>query len=555
MSESVASSAEVRGKSWWGNLSTRQRSLYSIIALLAGMSVILYWHLCQVLAKPHYQFVVFVPLGTALLWRRGIFLDGKVRGSTGLGSLPLLATCLLLDIVAILIWSPTVGFCATLFTVLSVIYYFFGFAGVKRAFPGWLLLWIMVPLPFGLDEELIESLRNFSTQWASRILEWLEIRHLTEGNIIRTPSKDFFVADACTGIHSLFVIFGFAIFSAFWNRRFWHQTIGLLMCGFAVVIIENLVRLTAVVIAWQNQLDLTIEWRHKLFGAIVFCISLGLVWSADRLVSSLLPFRFRISWGRISEEEDEDGETDALTKTKNGIMSLSPITLVSTLIVLLALQFFMMPSLPNIIENFSNPWEKLPELSKELLPENEKGYARQDFRFETRDGDYPFGKFGQIWVYQKGDLVCEVSLNYPYLGLKDLCKCYEQTGWKIRSVDRLEAFNEKAIPPMTRAIMDKPFAGFSVVLFSDIDENGKVNTVSISRERKSLSSRVAARFKSFVSLEKIEEIEMNPTAQIQMLVSSPKEIDEATRVELEELFVNFREKLMTETSMKLKEVR
>lgn len=536
-----------------GNLTKSQRWLVSILILLAAMAPMLYWHLNQILAKPHYQFAIFVPLGTSLLWRRSLFGENRFSSGAFLSSVVCLVLALLLTLAAVLIWSPTLAISGVLLCILSLTYSYLGWRGVQRAFSGWLLLWLILPLPFGIDEELIEGLRTFSTGWASRILEWMEIRHLTDGNVIKTPSKEFFVADACTGIYSLFVIFAFALFSSIWNNRYWHQSVTLLVASFGIVIVENLVRLTSVVVAWEYQFDLTIDWRHKIFGAFVFCCSLGLVWSADCLIATLLPFRVKLNWGR----EGSFAEPERLdSKPRNPIIGVAMIwiVLIASLVLLVA-QFRTAPTLPNLVKNFSNPWEKLPSFGEQALPTLLNNFSREEFRFEERSGDFPFGKFGQVWAFKNGDRTCEVSLNYPYLGLKDLCKCYEQTGWKIRSVARREEVGDKKVSPFTLATIDKPFAGFGLVMFSDIDETGAVNTKTVTRENKSFSERISDRFASFWSSNKFEDIELKPTAQIQILIISPTEISEAETKELEFFFLEVREKLIVTTSEKLKEIK
>src|SRR5205823_3954299 len=96
---------------------------------------------------------------------------------------------------------------------------FGGRALVLALLPVWLFLWLAVPLPLGLDQNLITSLQPLTARGSSVLLDQLGVFHVRAGNVIEVPGKRLMVEDACSGIHSLFAVLACTSFFALWSGR------------------------------------------------------------------------------------------------------------------------------------------------------------------------------------------------------------------------------------------------------------------------------------------------------------------------------------------------
>jgi exosortase len=269
--------------------STRRNRWAATTLVACGCVPLFAAHLLNLAAKPHYQFAVIVPLGVLLLWAReswdlrrdfaplhwasSIFLVGA---AVGLGA-------------ATWWWSPWLGMLSTLLAMLPCLWWRGGWEGWRIGWRGWLFAWALLPLPFSLDEDVTRRLRTVTTDWTSRVLDEFGILHLSYANVIELPGKPLFIADACSGVHSLFVLLTAALFLSMWLRRTLLHTACLLGGTLFIVLIENVSRLVIVAAALQWRRDLSEGPDHLLLGALLFAASLLLVLSLDQFLMFLLP--------------------------------------------------------------------------------------------------------------------------------------------------------------------------------------------------------------------------------------------------------------------------
>lgn len=121
-----------------------------------------------------------------------------------------------------------------LVVLTGVVLYFFGWTFLQKlAFPlAWLLF--MIPLPAIVFYAITFPLQLLASQMASRLLDLLSVPNLREGNVITLPNFSMGVAEACSGIRSLFTLLAFAaLFGHFLRLRLWARWI---LIGLAVPI-------------------------------------------------------------------------------------------------------------------------------------------------------------------------------------------------------------------------------------------------------------------------------------------------------------------------------
>jgi len=197
----------------------------------------------------------------------------------------------LLLVLATWAWSPWLAVLSGLVTSFCVLWLRTGWDGLPRWLSTWLMCWILLPPPFGWDERLTVALRGITTQATSRVLDLFGQLHVSYMNVIEVPQKSLFIADACSGVHSLFVLLAASLFWALLYRRSAIHTLLLMTTTVGVVLLENITRLVVTVLALPWRIDLSSGPDHTALGLILFLASAGLIVSTDQLLLFLLPQR------------------------------------------------------------------------------------------------------------------------------------------------------------------------------------------------------------------------------------------------------------------------
>jgi exosortase len=552
------------GTAWW-------RTLAWAAGCVTLCHLPLLWvHVAQLLAKPHYQFMILLPAAAGLLlWQRirdeewSVPEPGRPMVAWSLG---LLAVSV--SLFAVWRWSPWVGWVGYLLNLLAVIYWLGGSKLLRLLGPAWVVLWLALPLPFELDENLIIRLRQVATAWTSDWLHLMGILHAVEGNVIQIPQKSFFVADACTGIHSFFVLMAAGFFLGLVRQRTILQLIALVACGLCLVMIENLVRVTAVVVVYNSYgWDWSEGFAHQTLGLVLFVLSLGLLLSADQLVAFLVPdFSFLWKWvtrwfGRLAKSGKQPSGEKPGTGSVGGTSPVFAKCMLAILVVIGGIGLVRFPwssaaSAAASTVGFGGARQELPEFGADLLPETLFGFERTGFRFERRSVAYPLSDRSQVWEYDSDQKRLGLSLDYTYSGVHNVLLCYQLTGWTMRSAEFVaDPPHDGQGPspvPFVEARMHKPFEGHGYVFFSYFNGSGEEGVRLYPIQELSVRERVVARLRSLVEPVKYEVVGHNihlsgPAYQVQLLVVATDPLTDEQLEQMRQFFVTGREKLRTRT--------
>lgn len=451
--------------------------------LLAGYPILLWWHLSSLLARPYYQFVIVVPILVFALLQRGRDNRTSVPGDYRWSWLVIaaLATALALLAAATWKWSPWGGMLSCLIAVFSLFWLQTGWSGVSRWLPAWVMCWILLPLPFGWDERLTVGLRGVTTQLTSRVLDQFGTLHVSYMNVIQVPAKSLFIADACSGVHSLYVLIAASLFWALYNRRTILQTVLLVFGAFGMVLFENITRLTVIVLALGWKMDLSAGTNHLLLGLLLFMLSAGLIISLDQLLLFLLPRRAPLS-------DDPLGKRTAKVRVESVPNDIPPriwrgtSVLVALFVFCGFAQWFLKPgALPDLTASFQTP-PTLPEMGEDGMPKELGGFSRLEYKHIQRVVGDPFGQESQQWLYGSEPLLVQVSVDYPYDGYHDPRLCYSQIGWQVDSAEVRSASlpqQDSAKPvaadaPVAIIRMTRPLEGEAILMFSQFDWGGRI---------------------------------------------------------------------------------
>jgi len=160
-------------------------------------------------------------------------------------------------------------------TVWGLFLCFFGFSALKVYwFPLLYLMFLIPGLPGPPEMWLKNTLRNIVTVWSARTLEIMGFSVFVERNVLEIPGVVLGIADACSGIRSLWAMLAVAPAIAWFLRLRPFLTLLFLPLGVFLAIFQNWIRVvaTALLCHW---FDMT--WaegtKHDVVGGISFFLA------------------------------------------------------------------------------------------------------------------------------------------------------------------------------------------------------------------------------------------------------------------------------------------
>jgi exosortase len=462
------------GSFWrWAWLVLLVVPLPMLVPYLAGL-----WQL------EHYQYVPFVFLAVGYLaYSRSDYVFYKPRRWLGWA---LIACGLGSTIVAIALFSPWFAAVGFVLLATSCLYSLRGVEDRTLALLA-LPLAMLIRVPLNLDELLIIRLQIWTTRFASLLLDLVGIAHTATGNVIGLVSRDLFVAEACSGIQSVFTLLFLAtLIIAYKRHPFWFTPFYAVAAVLMAVLGNSLrVAIVAAADAWLG-VDWTAGWSHELVGYVTLIIAAATLLSFDQFmlaafhpikINDLDPRRDPLvdRWNRLVvgggaaeqmlradsgfDEAEQDHSnarrrrgarikrTMTTAKVSSGTAATLRACLVSLSVSLVLLSAYQV----------SRNWagvepEREPTTAYFVPPENLLNGALgavQVVGYEVaRDSDNPrLGKAADIWTVSDGRMRSQIVLSQPYFGWHELCFCYENLGWQL--VDRSIVAGQSPAQPQT----------------------------------------------------------------------------------------------------------
>jgi exosortase len=161
------------------------------------------------------------------------------------------------------------------------------------AFP-LLFLFLMVPLPQSLVNEIAFPLQLVAADWAVEILHQLRVPALREGNIIHLPDTSLFVAEACSGLRSLMTLITLGVVFAYFFRKSWGERLVIVASAIPIAIVVNALRVTVTGTLTYHFGETAAEGAlHEFQGLITFGAAFVLLLAEARLLARVWPDRWR----------------------------------------------------------------------------------------------------------------------------------------------------------------------------------------------------------------------------------------------------------------------
>jgi exosortase len=168
-------------------------------------------------------------------------------------------------------------------------------AGLVLFFVGWKLLraWMfplcfllfMIPLPGIIYYQITFPLQLLASRFAETTLDLLQVPALREGNLIILPNDTLAVAEACSGIRSLFSLLAMAVAYGYIVEKNNWRRIALAVLMIPIAIVSNGFRIVGTALiayfigpAWAE------GFFHFFAGWLIFVIALALMLLVHRAV-------------------------------------------------------------------------------------------------------------------------------------------------------------------------------------------------------------------------------------------------------------------------------
>src|ERR1022692_3015332 len=261
--------------------------------ILVGLIGFLYrgilWKLAyQWWSDPNFSHGVFVPLFSAfVVWRNRKNL-AQIPLRQSWSGLPVVIIALTTLIVGVLRAELFLSRSSLIMLIAGLIIYFGGWQLFRALLFPWLFLFLMVPIPSIVFNQITLPLQFLASRLATDILRALGVPVLREGNVIVLPSMPLEVAEACSGIRSLLslgtmaIIYGYLVDSKLWRR------VILALMSIPVAIAANALRLvgTGLTVQYWDP-DKGQGFFHEFSGWLIFVVSLAMLFGLHSLMRAI----------------------------------------------------------------------------------------------------------------------------------------------------------------------------------------------------------------------------------------------------------------------------
>lgn len=287
--------------------------------------------------------------------------------------------------------------------------------------PALVMLGIMLPPPFGMEENLTRWLRVQAVQWSSRILDAAGVPHVRNGNILDLPVREIMVEEACSGINSTLSVAAAAVFYHFWMRRPWWWLGLTLPLSLLFVFAGNTARIAGGSMLLQGTgIDLFKQpFPHEFVGLVVIAVCLLLIVSLDQLMV-LVTRGGREGVGEVVEAV-EGGELPARWWLPfAGIAGVLGVVMLP----------FGMGRIRGTSDLYVVQPSGLPQPDTFTLPAVLGGWKQMEAGPSEKSFVEMNGILSRVWRFRRGQEAVAVAFDYPFHGLHDVTMCYANAGWE-----------------------------------------------------------------------------------------------------------------------------
>ena len=353
----------------------------------------------------------------------------------------------------------------------------------------WVPLVMFIRVPQFWTLALMARLQRLTTDLSSRLLDALWIPHMQNGNTLQLDSKSLFVAEACSGVQSLYTVAFLSLALWVWRQRRWMWLPYYVAIACASALAGNVVRVTTIAVvqewfAW----DWSDGWRHECIGYV--CLAMAAAWLVALdgwLQTGLGAFEQKRKTrdadtttvmenspsGRDSAAEWFGGFDFGAAWSGFGVSHRIATGAAITIASLTVFQLWRNPLIerPVVATNevlFEPPTDFFQKMPGGLKLQNVS--TRRDPHGERESR---FGMNSDVWQCGTPSSDGQLALSQPYVGWHELTVCYQALQWKL--VNR-ETFSVGGGPPIVVADFERD-GQYGTLIFAGIDSDGALPPV------------------------------------------------------------------------------
>lgn len=266
------------------------RSFWWKIAILIGLLVWLYASIASRLAlqwweDPNFSHGFFVPLFSLfVLWQDREKL-AAVPCKPSWWGVPIICGSLTVLVVGVLGAELFLSRISLILLLAGLVILFQGWRWFGHVLFPWAFLFLMVPIPNIVFNQITFPLQLLASKVAATTLPWAGVPVLREGNVINLPAMPLEVAQACSGIRSLLslttlaIIYGYLMETRVWIR------VTLALASIPIAVAANSFRIfgTGLLVQYWDP-DKAEGFFHAFSGWLIFVVSLLMLFALHHLL-------------------------------------------------------------------------------------------------------------------------------------------------------------------------------------------------------------------------------------------------------------------------------
>jgi exosortase len=259
-----------------------------LAALLASYGSVIVELVRDWIRDPNYHHGFLIPVVSGyLVWQRRGELkpDAGGRSLLGLGGILLAAALFILGSAGAEVFTQRMSL---LLLLASLVLFLYGRKPLRAVMFPIAFLIFAIPLPYLVYYGLTGPMQAFAAKCAAWGLRAIGVQAIIQGNMIHLSQTSLEVAEACSGIRSLYAFLAVgALVAYFTSMPLWGRLV-IFLATIPLSVAGNAVRV------WGSGMgaclvgpQATEGTAHELFGLFVFSISLALFFITKKVVRSL----------------------------------------------------------------------------------------------------------------------------------------------------------------------------------------------------------------------------------------------------------------------------
>jgi exosortase len=234
---------------------------------------------------PNFSHGFFVPLFSAfVIWQERSRL-AMARLHPSWWGLPFLAGGLCLLVLGQMGAEIFLSRVSLLIVMAGLVILFLGWSFFRGILFPWAVLFLMIPIPAIIFNQITFPLQLLASKVASTVLPWMGVPVLREGNVINLPAMSLEVAEACSGIRSLMSLMTLAVIYGYLMERNHGVRVFLVLVSIPIAVAANSFRIvgTGLLVQYWDPAKAQ-GFFHEFSGWLIFVVSMIMLYVSHRIV-------------------------------------------------------------------------------------------------------------------------------------------------------------------------------------------------------------------------------------------------------------------------------